>query len=108
MDAAQIAVKRFGRMQVVRRVPSEASDAAIFCPMMPALPMPVTITLPSHWNSSFTAWQNDLSSRLESSQIAFASRRRISRSAELFGHGEMMRRSIPPPVCMLAHRTRRP
>ena len=38
---------------------SKTNVAAIFCPIRPALPMPVTIALPLHVYSSLTASQNE-------------------------------------------------
>ena len=48
MDSSQVAVDGFAGVQKWLRVPVEASVAAIFWPINPALPMPVTITLPGH------------------------------------------------------------
>ncbi len=59
------------------RTPSEASVAAIFCPMSPALPIPVTTTPPAA-SSSSTASQNEPSSRSASFATASASARSTS------------------------------
>ena len=89
-------------------MPVDASVAAIFWPISPALPMPVTITLPLQSNSSFTASQNDVSSRYETSQTPGLAAQDLAGRAQLFFGGEIGGRGGPLAMRANGSSTRRP
>jgi len=79
-------------------VPVEANVAEIFCAITPALPMPVSTTVPGHPNTARAAAAKPSSKRSARAAIRSASMRTTLRARFRFGFASVIVPSSPPSI----------